>query len=136
MELGSLSKDVDFDASRVTASELATIIAHLQRKTITSRSAKKLLLMKFEGATLPIDEIIEAEGFVLKPLSEEEYVTLARILLDEKPEMVKDIVEKKQEKKIKWFVGQMMARSAEGSVEPDVAEKVLREQLEVVEMSS
>jgi aspartyl-tRNA(Asn)/glutamyl-tRNA(Gln) amidotransferase subunit B len=129
MELGSLFKDIDFDPSRVAASELASIVTHLQRKNITSRSAKKLLLMKFEGAALPIEEIIEAEGFVLKPLSEDEYIALAQMLLDEKPNMVKDIVEKKQEKKVKWFVGQMMARSGEGSVEPDVAEKVLRIQL-------
>jgi aspartyl-tRNA(Asn)/glutamyl-tRNA(Gln) amidotransferase subunit B len=129
MELGSLFKDLDFDPSRVAAKELASIIAYLQRKSITSRSAKKLLLLKFEGDTRSTEQIIEDESLVLKPLSEAEYVTLAQTLLDEKPDMVKDIVEKKQEKKVKWFVGQMMARSAEGSVEPDVAEKVLREQL-------
>jgi aspartyl-tRNA(Asn)/glutamyl-tRNA(Gln) amidotransferase subunit B len=129
MELGGLFKDVDFDPSRVTASELASIVSHVHRKAITSRSAKKLLLMKFEGAAPSIEKIIEEEGMVLKPLSEDEYTALAQILLEEKPDMVKDIKEKKQEKKIKWFVGQMMARSADGSVEPDVAEKVLREQL-------
>lgn len=129
MELGSLFKDLDFDPSRVPANELASIIAHLQRKSITSRSAKKLLLMKFEGDVRPTDQILEDEDLVLKPLSNAEYATLARTLFDEKPDMVRDIVEKKQEKKIKWFVGQMMARSAEGSVEPDVAEKVLRAQL-------
>jgi aspartyl-tRNA(Asn)/glutamyl-tRNA(Gln) amidotransferase subunit B len=136
MELGGLSKDVDFDPSHVTASELASIISHLQRKSITSRSAKKLLLLKFEGTTFSIEEIIQAEGMVLKPLSEEEYVALAQLLLEEKPDMIKDIKEKKQEKKIKWFVGQMMARSAEGSVEPDVAEKVLREQIGLPEATS
>jgi aspartyl-tRNA(Asn)/glutamyl-tRNA(Gln) amidotransferase subunit B len=136
MELGGLSKDVDFDPLRVTASELASIVSHVQQKNITSRSAKKLLLMKFEGAASSIEEIIEAEGMVLKPLSEEEYIALAQKLLEEKPDMVKDIKEKKQEKKVKWFVGQMMAKSAEGSVEPDVAEKVLREQLGLVEATS
>jgi aspartyl-tRNA(Asn)/glutamyl-tRNA(Gln) amidotransferase subunit B len=129
MELGSLFKDLDFDPSRVPASELATIIGHLQRKHITSRSAKKLLLMKFEGDARFIDQIIEDENMVLEPLSDAEYAALVRMLLSEKPDMVKDIVQKKQEKKIKWFVGQMIARSAEGSVEPDVAEKILRAQL-------
>jgi aspartyl-tRNA(Asn)/glutamyl-tRNA(Gln) amidotransferase subunit B len=85
--------------------------------------------MKFDGDVRPADRIIQDENLVLKPLSESEYTTLAQTLLEEKPNMVKDIVEKKQEKKVKWFVGQMMARSAEGSVEPDVAEKVLRRQL-------
>jgi aspartyl-tRNA(Asn)/glutamyl-tRNA(Gln) amidotransferase subunit B len=129
MELGTLFKDLDFDPSRVGANELASIIAQVQSKNITSRSAKKILLMKFDGDVRPADRIIQDENLVLKPLSESEYTTLAQTLLEEKPNMVKDIVEKKQEKKVKWFVGQMMARSAEGSVEPDVAEKVLRRQL-------
>jgi aspartyl-tRNA(Asn)/glutamyl-tRNA(Gln) amidotransferase subunit B len=129
MELGTLFKDLDFDPSRVGANELASIIAQVQSKNITSRSAKKILLMKFDGDVRPADRIIQDENLVLKPLSESEYTTLAQTLLEEKPNMVKDIVEKKQGKKVKWFVGQMMARSAEGSVEPDVAEKVLRRQL-------
>ncbi|KAH7410420.1 GatB/GatE catalytic domain-containing protein [Phaeosphaeria sp. MPI-PUGE-AT-0046c] len=129
MELGSLFKDLDFDPSRVPASELASIILHLQCNKITSRSAKKLLLMIFEGDVRPTDQIIEDESLVLKPLSHAEYAALAQTLFSEKPDMIKDIVQKKQEKKIKWFVGQMMARSAEGSVEPDVAEKVLRAEL-------
>lgn len=136
MELGTLFKDIDFDPSRVPANELASIIAHSQRKTITSRSAKKLLLMRFVRDARSVDQIIEEENMTLKPLSDAEYIALAQTLLQEKPDMVKDIVEKKQEKKIKWFVGQMMARSAEGSVEPDVAEKVLREQIGLDESTS
>jgi aspartyl-tRNA(Asn)/glutamyl-tRNA(Gln) amidotransferase subunit B len=129
MELGTLFKDLDFDSSRVSANELASIIAQLQCKNITSRSAKKVLLMKFEGDARSADQIIQDDNLVLKPLSEAEYVALAQTLFEEKPDMVKDIVEKKQEKKVKWFVGQMMARSAEGSVEPDVAETILKKQL-------
>jgi aspartyl-tRNA(Asn)/glutamyl-tRNA(Gln) amidotransferase subunit B len=63
------------------------------------------------------------------PLSPAEYRDLAQSLLDEKPEMVRDIVDKGHEKKVKWFVGQMMARSAEGTVEADVAEQTLLELL-------
>jgi aspartyl-tRNA(Asn)/glutamyl-tRNA(Gln) amidotransferase subunit B len=129
MELGTLFKDLDFDPSRVDANDLASIIAQLQRKNITSRSAKKVLLMKFEGDARHTDQIIHDDNLVLKPLSEAEYIALAQSLFEEKPDMVKDIMDKKQEKKVKWFVGQMMARSSEGSVEPDVAEKILREQL-------
>jgi aspartyl-tRNA(Asn)/glutamyl-tRNA(Gln) amidotransferase subunit B len=136
MELGTLFKDIDFDPSRVAANELASIIAQTQRKNITSRSAKKLLLLKFVRDARSVDQIIEDENMTLKPLSDAEYIALAQNLLQEKPDMVKDIVEKKQEKKIKWFVGQMMARSAEGSVEPDVAEKVLREQIGLDEPTS
>jgi aspartyl-tRNA(Asn)/glutamyl-tRNA(Gln) amidotransferase subunit B len=129
MELGTLFKDLDFDPSRVAAKDLAFIIGRVQHNTITSRSARKLLVMKFEGDARLIGQIIEEENLQLKPLSQEEYAALAQSLLQEKPDMVKDIVEKRQDKKIKWFVGQMMARSREGSVEPDVAEKVLREEI-------
>jgi aspartyl-tRNA(Asn)/glutamyl-tRNA(Gln) amidotransferase subunit B len=126
MELGTLFKDLDFDPSRVPAKDLASIITHLQSNTITSRSARKILLMKFEGDARPVGQITEEQNMQLRPLSEEEYVTLAQSLLKEKPDMVRDILEKGQEKKIKWFVGQMMSRSGEGSVEPGVAEEVLR----------
>jgi aspartyl-tRNA(Asn)/glutamyl-tRNA(Gln) amidotransferase subunit B len=129
MELGSLFKDLDWDPSRVAANQLASIITHLQRKTITSRSAKKLLLMKFDGDARPMKQIIEDDNLILTPLSMAEYNALARTLLAEKPDMVRDIVDKGHEKKVKWFVGQMMARSADGSVEPAVAETVLRQQL-------
>jgi aspartyl-tRNA(Asn)/glutamyl-tRNA(Gln) amidotransferase subunit B len=131
MELGSLFKDIDWSPSRVPADELASIITNLQRKTITSRSAKKLLLLKFEGDARPTGQIIEEEDMTLRPLSREEYLELARTLLQEKPDMVKDIVEKGQVKKVKWFVGQMMARSREGNVEPGTAEETLREELGV-----
>jgi len=125
MELGSLFKHTDWSPSRVAAEQLASIITHLQRKTITSRSAKKILLMKFEGDARPTKQIIEEEDMTLRPLSRAEYTELAQGLLEEKPDMVKDIVDKGQVKKVKWFVGQMMARSREGSVEPHTAEKVL-----------
>ncbi|KAL5118481.1 hypothetical protein ACEQ8H_003657 [Pleosporales sp. CAS-2024a] len=133
MELGSLFKHVDFDHARVAAADLASMITHLHHKTITSRSAKNILAMKFDGDRRPVRQIIEDDHLELKPLSEAEYVHLAQKLLTERPNMVKDIVEKKHDKKIMWFVGQMMATSAEGSVEPAVAERVLREQLEVQE---
>jgi aspartyl-tRNA(Asn)/glutamyl-tRNA(Gln) amidotransferase subunit B len=129
MELGGLFKDQAWSSTRVPANELASIIAYLQRKTIASRTAKKLLLMKFEGEERPVEQIIVDDGLALEPLSRPEYIALAQTLLHEKPDMVKDIVDKKQSKKIKWFVGQMMARSPEGSVEPDTAEQILVELL-------
>lgn len=127
MELGSLYKDEEWSATRVPPTVLASIIQHLLQKNITSRSAKKLLALKFDGDERPVDQLIQDQNMTLRPLSPQEYRHLAQTLLDEKPDMVRDIVEKGQEKKIKWFVGQMMARSAEGSVEADVAEGVVRE---------
>lgn len=129
MELGSLFKDEEWSATRVSPEVLVSIIQRLLEKRITSRSAKKLLAEKFEGDERYVDQLIEDFNMELRPLSTEQYRDLALTLLDEKPDMVRDIVEKGQEKKIKWFVGQMMARSPEGTVEADVAEKTLRELL-------
>ena len=133
MELGSLFKDEPWDANRVPYTFLADIIAYIRNKKITTRSAKRILAMKFEGDTRSVQEIVAEEDLLLKPLSSEQYVALAQQLLNEKPDMVKDIIEKRQLKKIMWFVGQMMARSPDGSVEPDTAEETLQKLLGVNE---
>lgn len=125
MELGSLYKDEEWSDTRVTPEVLVSIIDPLLQKRITSRSAKKLLAAKFDGEERTVEQLIADNDMVLQPLSASEYRDLAQTLLLEKPDMVRDIVEKGQQKKIKWFVGQMMARSKEGAVEADVAEEVL-----------
>lgn len=129
MELGGLFKDEEWSETRVPPEVLVSIINQLLQKRITSRSAKRLLSLKFEGEERHVERLIEDFNMVLRPLSPQEYRDFARTLLDEKPDMVRDIVEKGQEKKIKWFVGQMIARSPEGTVEADVAELTLKELL-------
>jgi aspartyl-tRNA(Asn)/glutamyl-tRNA(Gln) amidotransferase subunit B len=129
MELGGLMKNEDWSATRVSSNQLASIIAHVLRKQITGRTAKLLLSMKFEGDTRPIERIIADEDMLLQPLSRQEYEHLANTLFEEKKDVVKDIVEKKRYNKLRYFVGQMMARSAEGTVEPDKAIEVMRELL-------
>ena len=129
MELGGLFKNEQWSEYRVPSEQLASIIVHLLNKQITGRTAKLLLARKFEGDPTPVEQIIVDEALTLQPLSREEYTALAQNLIEEKPDMVADIVEKGQHQKLKWFVGQMMARGAEGTVEPETAEEVLRELL-------
>ena len=129
MELGSLYKDEQWADSRMPPEVLVSIVGQLLENHITSRSAKKLLATKFEGEERSVEQLIDDHNMVLKPLSPAEYRDLAQSLMDEKPDMVRDIVEKGHEKKVKWFVGQMMARSAEGTVEANVAEQTLLELL-------
>lgn len=136
MELGTLFRDQPWDAGRVPFSALAGIISHIRSKSITSRSGKRILAMIFEGDKRSVHAIVQEENLMLRPLSQDEYFALAQDLLAEKPDMVKDIIEKRQMKKVKWFVGQMMARSADGSVEPDTAEKTLKELLGMSEHES
>lgn len=129
MELGALFKNEDWSSTRVSSDELAVIIALLLRKQITGRTAKSLLSMKFEGDSRAIDQIVADDNLLLRPLSRDEYDALAEQLLQEKADIVRDIIEKQQYKKLKWFVGQMISRSGEGTVEPEMAEAVLREAL-------
>ncbi|KAF2001425.1 hypothetical protein P154DRAFT_464358, partial [Amniculicola lignicola CBS 123094] len=127
MELGGLFKNEEWDENRVPSDQLASIIVHIFRKQVTGRTAKVLLAKKFEGDARTVQQIIADEDLLLQPLSRDKYVGLAKDLLEEKAEMVKDIVDKQQYGKVKWFVGQMMSRSPEGTVEPATAEGVLRE---------
>lgn len=129
MELGGLFKDETWNANRVPFDSLAGIIWRVRQKQITSRSGKRILAMKFEGDERAVQDIVDQDNLHLNPLSRDEYAALAQTLIDEKPDMVKDVVEKGRVKKIKWFVGQMMARSADGTVEPDTAEETLKELL-------
>lgn len=129
MELGSLFKDEPWDPNRVSSKDLAAVILLVRHKEVTSPSAKRLLAIKFEGDARSIQDIVHEENLLLQPLSHEEYVNLARTLLKENPKMVKDITEKGQAKKAMWFVGQMVARAPDGSVEPGKAKMVLQELL-------
>lgn len=134
MQLGALFRNEDWSETRVTSEQLASIIAHLLRKQITGRTAKLLLDMKYKGDDRSVEQIIADEDMLLRSLSRHEYVAMAEALLEEKADVVKDIIEKKRHQKVKWFVGQMMARGAEGTVEPAVAEAVLRELLRLPPM--
>ncbi|KAF2711476.1 hypothetical protein K504DRAFT_220577 [Pleomassaria siparia CBS 279.74] len=134
MELGGLFKNDSWSETRVPSSQLSSIIAYLLRKEITGRTAKLLLARLFEGDITLVDEIIAREDLLRRPLSREEYTNMAQRLIEEKPDMVAAIVEKGQHQKVKWFVGQMMSRGAEGTVEPGPAEEVLRELLQMAPM--
>jgi aspartyl-tRNA(Asn)/glutamyl-tRNA(Gln) amidotransferase subunit B len=129
MELGALFKDIPWSSDRVTSACLASIISLVLRKQVTGRTAKTLLTLKYDGDARTVEQIVNDEDLMLHPLTPEQYKELAQQLIDEKPDMVSDIVEKGQVKKVKWFVGQMMARGSEGSVEPGTAEQVIRELL-------
>jgi aspartyl-tRNA(Asn)/glutamyl-tRNA(Gln) amidotransferase subunit B len=129
MELGSLFKDEPWSATRVSPKFLANVITSIRHNEITTRSAKRMLAMKFEGDERTTHAMINEEDLLLKPLSADEYVALARTVLDEKPDMVRDIKEKGQVKKAMYFVGQMVNRSPDGSVEPKRAEQVVKEVL-------
>lgn len=130
-ELGGLlsTSSMEWHDISITATELADIIANLQRKQITSRTAKHLLgtlhELSSKGDRPSIEQLIEDGNLRLRPLSHEDYVALAQEIMDENPEMVKAVKEKGQRSKAMWFVGQMVRRGEEGTVEPERAREVV-----------
>ncbi|THC99902.1 hypothetical protein EYZ11_000600 [Aspergillus tanneri] len=128
-ELGGLltKADLAWDAQRVPAQSLAEIIDQLQRKQITSPTAKQVLASVFDGDLRPIPQLLEEENLLLRPLSREEYIALAESAMGQNPQMVEQIRSKNQLGKLGWFVGQMMRMGEKGRVEAPKADGILRE---------
>lgn len=128
-ELGALLTKANepWHADLVPSQTLAQIIDHLSRKKITSPVAKQVLAMVFEGDQRPVQQLLEEENLLLRPLPRDEYLALANSLIQENPQMVAQIREKNQVGKIGWFVGQMMRQGEKGRVEAQRAEEILRE---------
>lgn len=130
-ELGGLltKADLPWDPDRVPTQELAEIIDQLLRKRITGPTAKQVLAMVFDGDQRPIQQLLEEENLILRPLSREEYVALAEAAISKNPQLVAQIREKNHVGKLGWFVGQMMRMGEKGRVEAQRAEEVLREMI-------
>ena len=130
-ELGGLltTSNTDWEDMTITATELADLLTHLQQKQITSRAAKQLLATLHD---LPptenrpsVEQLIEAGNLRLRPLSDEEYTALAQEIMSENPDMVAAVRDKGQKGKLMWFVGQMIRKGDEGTVEPEKAKEVV-----------
>ncbi|KAF2160586.1 hypothetical protein M409DRAFT_28972 [Zasmidium cellare ATCC 36951] len=134
-ELGGLISDESrsWDEMPVTTQELADLIRNLQQKQITARVAKHLLAILHDTSSSikrPSVEQLTVDGNLrLRPLSEDEYEALAKEIMDENPEMVAAVKDKGQKGKAMWFVGQMVRRGEEGTVEPEKAKQVVEQLL-------
>ncbi|KAL8771675.1 MAG: hypothetical protein Q9209_002866 [Squamulea sp. 1 TL-2023] len=133
-EMGGLlsASEATFSAGRVPAEDLAYIILMLDMERITGRTAKQLLAKVFHGDARGVETIIKEENLQLVHLSEEDYVTMARKILDDNPVMVAQIKEKGQLGKFGFFMGQMM-RKGEGKVVAQRAESTLKRLLGLTE---
>ena len=128
------SSDTAFSADRVPAKDLAMIILMLVTERITGRTAKQLLAKKFYGDTREVGTIIREGNLGLEHMSEGEYISIARELLDGHPVMVAQIKEKGQVGKLGFFMGQMM-RKGEGKVVAQRAEATLKKLLGLTNQS-
>ena len=126
-ELGNLLaiSDVSWHAHTIRETHLASILVRLVRREITNKTSRQLLAMLFNGDKRQVEQIIRDENLFLRPMTDDEYVSLAQKLLDDNTEMVRAIKEKNQKGKISWFVGQMIRQAEEGRVEADRARTVV-----------
>jgi aspartyl-tRNA(Asn)/glutamyl-tRNA(Gln) amidotransferase subunit B len=136
-ELGGLqtSNEESWDSITISPTELADIIVNVMHKQITSRVAKQLLStlndMPAQASRPTVEQLIEDGNLRLRPLSAQEYEALAQSILDENPDMVSAVKDKGQKGKAMWFVGQMVRRGEEGTVEPEQARVVVERLLEL-----
>ena len=140
-ELGGLltTSNTDWSDLAITPTELADIVVHLQQKSITSRVAKQLLatlndlpaeIASADEQNRPtVDQLIEDGNLRLRPLTEGGYAELAQQMVSENPDMVAAVRDKGQKGKVMWFVGQMVRRGEEGTVEPEKAREVVEKLL-------
>ncbi|KAK5115525.1 hypothetical protein LTR62_001184 [Meristemomyces frigidus] len=123
----------------VTSQDIGDIVALLHEKQITMRVAKQILADLFERESITetstVEQLVNAGNLRLRPLTEHEYEELAQGIIDDSPDMVKAVKGKGQKGKIMWFVGQMVRRGEEGTVEPEKAKKVVERLIGSVEVS-
>lgn len=136
-ELGGLqtSNEESWESITISPAELADIIVNVTHKQITARVAKQLLAtlndMPAQESRPTVEQLIEDGNLRLRPLSPQEYEALAQFIMDENPEMVSAVKDKGQKGKAMWFVGQMVRRGEEGTVEPEQARLVVERMLAV-----
>lgn len=126
-ELGSLCSTTGqpWDADLVPASQMAHLLLRLVNKTITGRSAKKILRMLFEGDKRSVVQIVQEEGLFFRPLRDDEYDLLAEKVLAQSPEQVA-AVQRGEMGKLMFLVGQMMRQGEQGRMDAQEVERVLR----------
>ena len=131
-ELGGLlsAAALPFSPDFVPPSSMVDILSNMSENCITGTTAKRLLAMAFHGDRRDINAIIHEENLALRHLSRDEYLAMAQSLIDGNDDKVKQIQQKGQMGKLKWFVGQMM-RQGGGKVDAIKAEAILKELLGV-----
>ncbi|KAG9838367.1 hypothetical protein KCU98_g10184, partial [Aureobasidium melanogenum] len=133
-EIGGLfaSDGREWSDLTITTDELASLLANLLSKQITARVGKQILQQLYEedaGERMSVDARIDEGNLRLRPISREEYIELAQAIMDENPNMVSAVRDKGQKGKTMWFVGQMVRRAEEGTVEAEKAKEIIEELL-------
>ncbi|ETS75275.1 Glutamyl-tRNA(Gln) amidotransferase subunit B [Pestalotiopsis fici W106-1] len=134
--VSELGFTADGQCERVPVDYLADILLFLHQRQITMKVAKELLWVVFRG-TVPsqyasIADAIESENMWFNELSDEEYAELADSAIEGQDHIVQQFVEYKQypQGKLMFLVGRMLRLGAEERINPQNAEKAMRNALE------
>ena len=124
--LAYLNKNnLDIEASRIHAADLASLLLRLKDGTLSGRLAKEVLEKMWESGKTA-DAIIAEEG--LKQVSDRgEIEQIIDIVLQENPKQLADYRAGK-EKLFGYFVGQAMKKT-QGKASPDLVNALLKEKL-------
>ncbi|KAK5192541.1 hypothetical protein LTR99_009705 [Exophiala xenobiotica] len=127
-EVGSLfsTDESTWSRDKIPAKSLAEIIHQLRKNAITGASAKLILRLIFDGDSRRVSEIIRQEKLMYVGMSPETYETIAKDIMQNHPQEVKDIVEKGKIGKLKFLMGQMMRHPRRSEMSAPEAEKALR----------
>ncbi|THX02860.1 hypothetical protein D6D13_08065 [Aureobasidium pullulans] len=133
-EIGGLltSDGREWSDLTITTEELASLLANLMSKQITARVGKQILQQLYDEDSddrISVDARIDEGNLRLRPISREEYIELAQSIMAENPDMVSAVRDKGQKGKTMWFVGQMVRRAEEGTVEAEKAKEIIEELL-------
>lgn len=134
-ELGGLltTHRASWTDRNITADQFAELLTAILEKQITARTAKALLRRAFEAELVgrSVDDVVAEEGLRVRAMSVDEYRGLAQVVLDEHPALVAAIRTSGEKRKAMFFVGQMMRRADEGSVDATKAKKMVEELLDL-----
>ncbi|KIW89108.1 aspartyl/glutamyl-tRNA(Asn/Gln) amidotransferase, B subunit [Cladophialophora bantiana CBS 173.52] len=128
-ELGALisTEERQWSDNPVSSKSMAEIIYRLKDNQITGSSAKQILKLIYNGDKRTISHLIKQEELGFSEMSTETYQAIAKEIVEQFPQHVKDIVEKGKIGKLQFLMGQMMRHPRRGDMRPPEAEKALRQ---------
>ncbi|KAK1996838.1 PET112 family protein [Colletotrichum falcatum] len=117
---------------------LARILLHLQKRDITGKVAKELLVAQYLGSLDEfgsVTDAIAAHGLWFREMSEPEYRRLAESAVEGEDKVLKEFRDKKDRNsypqgKLMYLVGKMMRLGETERIDPSGAERVMRRLIE------
>lgn len=117
--------NLDFDNPKISATQLAPLLNHLESKTISANIAKQIFVKLWAGMG-SVDEIIAQEGYG-QTTDSADLEAMVQKIIAENPKQAADFRAGK-EKILAFFVGQIM-KQTKGQANPEQLNELLRKHL-------